>query len=93
MSSPPPFLQIEVPDKEVLRKWRKNHEKQQALRAQEEDLDAVASLGHQPIDPALRNKEFPKLAQKRIDKRNTHDLTVKQFEVSSPLRPCLFVVL
>jgi len=72
--------EIEIPDKEVLKKWRKNHEKQQILRTLEEDHDAVASLNHQPIDPALRHKEFPKLAQKRIDKRTTHDLTVKQFE-------------
>jgi hypothetical protein len=73
--------QIEIPPKEVLTKWRRAHEKHEKFRSQEEDRDVVASLHHQPIDPELRHKEFPKLAKKRIEKRATHDATVKLFEV------------
>jgi len=65
----------------VLAKWRREHEQHQLLRAAEEDRDAVASLHHQPIDPQLRHKEFPKLARKRVEKRTAHDSTVKHFEV------------
>ena len=73
---------FEVPPKEVMLRARKAHEKHQKLRSEEEDRDIVASLHHQPIDPHMRHKEFPKLARKRIMKRTTHDSTVKQFEVS-----------
>ena len=72
---------FEVPPKESMLKARKAHEKQQKLRFTEQDRDAVASLHHQPIDPSMRHKTFPKLARKRMLKRTTHDATVKQFEV------------
>jgi hypothetical protein len=65
----------------VLAKWRREHEQHLLLRAAEEDRAAVASLHHQPIEPELRHKEFPKLARKRIEKRTAHDSTVKRFEV------------
>ena len=74
-------MQIEVPSKEKLNRWRKQNEKIKQFRAAEEDKDIVAALNHQPIEPEMRHKEFPKLAQKRIEKRTKHDATVKQFEV------------
>lgn len=74
-------VQLELPSKEELAKWRRGHEKLQLLRAREEDRDMVAALHHQPIEPEKRHKEFPKLARKRIEKRNAHDAAIKNFEV------------
>lgn len=62
--------------------WKRENAKAQLIHAEEEDRDAVASLRHQPIEPSLRNQEFPKLAVRRVKKRSAHDGAVKQFEVS-----------
>ena len=66
----------------MLEEWRKNNEELHRLRHAEEDVDAVGALHHQPIDPELRHKEFPKLAKRHIEKREDHDHNVREFEVS-----------
>ena len=46
-----------------------------------QDRDAVAALNHQPIDPNVRHKELPKLAERAKQKRVDHDSFLKQFEL------------
>eukprot|EP00618_Florenciella_parvula_P017113 CAMPEP_0119479594 /NCGR_PEP_ID=MMETSP1344-20130328/8788_1 /TAXON_ID=236787 /ORGANISM="Florenciella parvula, Strain CCMP2471" /LENGTH=1700 /DNA_ID=CAMNT_0007513837 /DNA_START=186 /DNA_END=5285 /DNA_ORIENTATION=+ len=76
-----PKAKISVPPAETLLAWRNSHEKMVAFRAAEEDRDAVAALNHQPIDPNVRHKELPKLAERAKQKRVDHDSFLKQFEL------------